>query len=171
MSRALLLPAAIAVAAVVGCSKSLRTIEAAFPRGLAADPWSLVDDVWTGPAQRAASAIGDDWARIEPYRPRRAWLAVYQHERAANRTMTVRAFQFDTPGTARRVFDEWRPDDAANFTIGDGGCFTKIGVMFVWGNTFFDVFANDPGWNAEMQAAYLTGFIEFKLPPREQGGL
>ena len=165
-STALLLMAA---AVGGGCARSARTIEAAFPRGISADPWELVDDVWTGPAVRAASAVGEDWSRIEPHGPIRAWLAVYRHHRNPERTMTVRAFAFDTRQTAQRVFDVWRPADAPNFTIGDGGCFTEIGVMFVWGDTFFDIFANGADWNAQMQAAYLTGFIENKLPPLEQG--
>ena len=152
-----------------GCVKSPRTIEAAFPRGLAADPWALVDDVWTGPAVRAASAVGHDWKRIEPHHPERAWLAVYRHERNPERTVTVRAFEFDSRKTAQRVFENWKPQDAPQFKIGDGGCFTEIGVMFVWGDTFFDVFANNADWNAQMQAAYLTGFIENKLPPRDVG--
>ena len=156
------------MAAAAGCTRPLRTIEAAFPRGIAADPWELVDDVWTGPAVRAASAVGEDWSRIEPHDPIRAWLAVYRHRRDPKRTMTVRAFAFDTRQTAQRVFEAWRPTDAPSFTIGDGGCFTEIGVMFVWGDTFFDIFANGADWNSQMQAAYLTGFIEHMLPPLEQ---
>lgn len=169
MNRAMPLLLMLIVAGGSGCVKSPRTIEAAFPRGIAADPWALVDDVWTGPALRAASAIGDDWKRIEPHHPGRAWLAVYRHERDPERTVTVRAFQFDSPRTARRVFDAWRPEDAPPFKIGDAGCFTDIGVMFVWGDTFFDIFANKADWNAQMQAAYLTGFIENKLPPPDAG--
>jgi hypothetical protein len=148
-----------------GCARRAKTITSVFPVGSRASPWVLQDQVWSGSFERAVSALGEDAGDWWRFHPTRVWLAVYSHETDPKRRITVRAFAFETAATAGRAYEHFRPFHAKAFSAGDEGCWTEIGVLFVWGHIVFDVFGNDASFSSQGQSAYLTGFIEKEMPP------
>ena len=147
-----------------GCVRRAKTIAAVFPEGSQAAPWILQDAVWDGSFGRAARALGDDAKDWRRFRPTHVWLAVYHHEDDPKRRTTVRAFAFDSRVAARNAYEHFRPTDAKAFNAGDEGCWTEIGVLFVWGRLVFDIFGSRASWRSEVQAAAMTGFIQSHMP-------
>jgi len=76
----------------------------------------------------------------------------------------VRAFDFDSRVAARNAYEHFRPTEAKAFNAGDEGCWTEIGVLFVWGRMVFDVFGNDASFSSQGQSAYVTALIEKEMP-------
>ena len=132
-----------------GCAWRAKTITAVFPAGSQAAPWVLQDAVWDGSFARAARGLGE---------------AVYHHQDDPKRRTTVRAFAFDSRVAARNAYQHFRPTDAKAFNAGDEGCWTEIGVLFVWGRMVFDVFGNDASFSSQGQSAYVTALIEKEMP-------
>ncbi|HUU95065.1 MAG TPA: hypothetical protein VM487_04940 [Phycisphaerae bacterium] len=147
-----------------GCARHAKTMTAVFPAGSQAAPWVLQDAVWDGSFVRAARALGDDAEDWRLFRPTRVWLAVYHHEDDPKRRTTVRAFAFDSRVAARNAYEHFRPTEAKAFNAGDEGCWTEIGVLFVWGRMVFDVFGNDASFSSQGQSAYVTALIEKEMP-------
>ena len=147
-----------------GCARRAKTITAVFPQGSQAAPWVLQDAVWDGSFVRAARALGEDAQDWRRFRPTHVWLAVYHHQDDPKRRTTVRAFAFDSRVAAHSAYQHFRPTDAKAFNIGDEGCWTEIGVLFVWGRMVFDVFGNDASFSSQGQSAYVTALIEKEMP-------
>ena len=154
----------IGLLAASGCAQRRPTVASAFPKSAVAAPWILAGEVWDGPFEAAAPALGDDASVWGVFDPAHAWLAVYQHERDPERTLTVRAMAFDSPDAARRAYLHFRPGGAEEFRAGDEGCWTEFGVLFLWGRLVFDIFSDEPTWHTEVQAAMLAGYIQNKMP-------
>lgn len=161
-----LIPLAIGAS---GCAAKNRTIAEAFPKAAQLSPWILNGAVWEGPADEAAEALGDDWSAIAQQHPGRTWLAVYQHERQPERTVTARLFEFADERRARRAFESWKPLEAEPFREGVG-CWTPIGVMLQRGRLVLEVFGNRPDFSSQTQAASISGFIEKRLPAASTDG-
>lgn len=147
-----------------GCAWQAKTITAVFPAGSQAAPWVLQDAVWDGSFAQAARGLGEDAKDWRRFRPTHVWLAVYRHEDDPKRRTTVRAFAFDSRVAARKAYEHFRPTDAKAFNAGDEGCWTEIGVLFVWGRMVFDVFGNDASFSSQGQSAYVTALIEKEMP-------
>ena len=152
-------------ALLTGCARNQATVAMAFPRASAASPWVLDGQVWTGPFADAATALGPEADQWRPLGPQRAWLAVYHHESEMQRKLTARAFSFETAAAARNAWEAMRPLRPRPFHAGDEGCWTEIGVMFVWGRLVFDIFGEQPSIQSEVAAATLTGYIQHNLQP------
>jgi hypothetical protein len=150
---------------LAGCAPSKGTVAMAFPQASAAAPWVLEGQVWSGSFTDAGAALGPDALEWRPFGPQRVWLAVYRHESEAQRKLTARAFSFETPAAARSAWEAMRPVRAKSFRAGDEGCWTEIGVMFVWGRLVFDIFGQQPSLPSEVAAASLTGYIQHNLRP------
>ena len=147
-----------------GCALRGRTLVSAFPQASEAPPWVLDGRGWSGSFAQAAIGLGPDAEQWRPHRPVQVWLAVYRHQTAADRKLTVRAMAFDTRESARRAYEHFQPDDARAFRAGEEGCWTEIGVLFVWGRLVFDIFGSRASWRSEVQAAAMTGFIQSHMP-------
>ena len=147
-----------------GCARRAKSIADVLPVGSVASPWVLQGAVWSGSFQQAAPALGEDASAWRRFEPARVWLAVYRHEDDPKRRTTVRGFAFDTAAAARAAYEHFRPADAKPFAAGDDGCWTEIGVLFVWGRMVFDVFGNDASFSSQGQSAYVTAFIEKDMP-------
>ena len=81
-----------------------------------------------------------------------------------DRQLTVRAFACESAQTARRAFQHFRPVDATEFRAGTEGCWTRIGVLFVWDRLVFDIFGSQAHWQSEVQSALLAGYIQSSMP-------
>lgn len=149
---------------LAGCAPRNATVASAFPQAASAAPWVLSGAVWSGTFTQATPALGDDADDWHQFQPTQVWLAVYHHERDPGRTLTVRAFAFDSAQTARRAFQHFRPVDATEFRAGTEGCWTRIGVLFVRDRLVFDIFGSEPTWRNEIQAAMLAGYIQNAMP-------
>ena len=147
-----------------GCAPKHVTVAATFPKASAAAPWILDGEVWSGPPSEAIAALGSDADDWRPLDPSRVWLAVYRHQSDAQRTLTLRAFAFATPNGARRAYERFKSPSAAEFNAGDEGCWTGIGVLFVWGRLVFDIFGSETSQHSEVQAAIMAGAIEKRMP-------
>jgi hypothetical protein len=155
----------LALAALGGCGEKRVTIADTFPTGSYASPWVLQDVVWDGSFERAAEALDDEAQQWRAFGPEHVWLAVYRHDTRAENKLTVRALAFSSREQARRAFDHFRPADADELEAGDDGCWTKDGVLVLWGRMVFDIFGNDPSASANPeQAFYLLAFIEKRMP-------
>ena len=155
---------AILLMAGGGCAGKNATVASAFPQESAAAPWITDDAVWSGSLAQAAASRGPDAEEWRLFHPLQVWLAVYRHEDKPGRKLTVRAFAFESPRAAREAFEHFRPTDARQFNAGDGGCWTGIGVLFVWGRLVFDIFGSEASWQSDVQSARLTGYIEKHMP-------
>lgn len=153
----------------IGCSKPARTIEGAFPIAFEAAPWALRGAVWTGRAADAAAAVGEDWESVSRFEPVRVWLAVYEHQSKPENQLVARAFELPSVERGRQALEALRPAAGEPFRMGGEGWWTPDGVIFAWGPTLFEIFGNQEGWVSQLQAAYLAGFIEKKLPPLDGG--
>jgi hypothetical protein len=150
-----------------GCASRATLLTDAFPPGSSARPWVLREPAWSGSFDSAAPALGDeagDWAALGA---RQVWLAIYQHEQDARARLTARVFSFESAEAAREAYRRFQPLPASGFRAGDEGCWTDVGVMFVWGKLLVDVFTSDPSTKASPeQAAFLVGLMERRMHPR-----
>ena len=147
-----------------GCAQKIVTVASVFPVTSVAAPWVLQGAVWNGTFEQAKQALGKEAATWGAFGCTLAWLAVYQHMHQSERTITVRAFAFGSRAEAQQAFEYFRPPGAVEFRAGDHGCWTKIGVLFVWGRLVFDIFEAQASRQSEFQAARFTGFIESHMP-------
>ncbi|MBU0637742.1 MAG: hypothetical protein KKB50_02670 [Planctomycetes bacterium] len=154
----------LALLVFAGCAQQSLDVARAFPHAGAASPWILQNDVWRGTFAAAASALAEDAAAWQECAPTHVWLAVYEHDAKPGRRLTARAFAFQTAEDARRAFAHFQPLEAQEFAIADGGCWTEVGVLFVWGRLVFDIFGDEATSANQWQAAYLAGFIERQMP-------
>jgi hypothetical protein len=148
-----------------GCTRPNATVVDAFPEARRAAPWVLTEPVWSGSFADAESALGLDAAQWGLFNPQHVWLAVYQHEDAPSRKMTVRIFSFETAAQAAEAYARSRPHEAEVFDAGDEGCWTQIGVMFVWDRLVCEVFGQAATLESEVQAATLSGYLIKHMPP------
>ena len=150
---------------VAVCAHQPLSVTSAFPEASVASPWILEGEVWSGPFADAVSALGPDADEWRPFAPQHVWLAVYRHETNDDRKLTLRAFSFETRQAAAEAYQRFRPRDAHAFRAGDEGCWTEIGVLFVWGRLVFDIFGGQASLQNELEAARLTVFIQKRMPP------
>lgn len=150
---------------LIGCAPRRACVADAFPIASVAAPWNLDGDVWSGTFEEAVPGLGADAGLWRDPQPTRVWLAIYRHENDSSRRLVARAFQFETAAAAQTMYDRIRPQSANGFRAGDAGCWTSDGVLFVWGRLVFDVFAPQPGWQNELQAAMLAQHIQKRMPP------
>ena len=155
----------LVIACLAGCQQRRVTIAEAFPLGSFASPWELDGRVWSGTPAEAAEAVGADYAAWSACDPERIWLAVYRHDTRKNDTLTVRAWSFPSVEQASRAYDKFRPMEASKLAAGDAACWTKDGILVLWGRVVFDIFGRGPtgGSNPE-QAVYLLACLEKKMP-------
>lgn len=146
------------------CSQSVNTVADAFPPGAMAAPWEREGEVWSGSFEQARPALGRDAAEWAPLSPQRVWLAVYRHDQAPDRRLTVRVIAFDTIDASKIAYAKFRPDGAKPFTAGDEGCWTQIGVLYRRGKMVIELFGSDSTWNTEINAAIVAGALERRLP-------
>ena len=154
-----------AIMLLTGCGATHLSIADTFPKNGRATPWILSGEVWSGPFEQAAAALGRDAEAWGAFAPRQVWLAVYQHEtRPANR-LTVRAWEFATVAQAREVYEFFHPAGAAILKAGNEACWTVDGILVRWGRMVFDIFGRGPSTLASPeQAVYLLAFIEQSMP-------
>jgi hypothetical protein len=151
--------------AVVGCADRRTAVIDAFPIGSQAEPWQLVGDVWTGVFDEAAGALGHDAERWRQLAPTRVWLAVYTHALHPARVVKVRCFAFEHDEAAHAAYYAFAPVLAPNYTAGDEGCWTEIGVLFRWGRLVLDVFGDRDTWACQTQASYVAAVLIRQMPP------
>lgn len=148
-----------------GCNGKRITVADTFPIGSVASPWELRDVVWSGTFEQAASGLGEEARPWSAFEPQHVWLAVYQHDTHADHQLTVRAFAFSSSKQAQRAFEHFRSAGANGLEAGDQGCWTRDGVLVLWGRMVFDIFGSGPSTFASPeQAVYLLAFIEKRMP-------
>ncbi len=153
------------LALLAGCSARTKTVTDTFPKGRAASPWVLRGEVWSGSAEDAAQGLGNEAESIKSLGPDHVWLAVYDHENRGKRTMTVRAYSFESDDASQRAYDRLRPSSAKSFTGGSASCWTNDGLLIRWGRMLFDLFGSNPQDQAgPEQAVYLWAFVERAMP-------
>lgn len=150
---------------LAGCAQQPHRVADAFPGGARAAPWILENPVWTGTITQASTGLGADFEPWSKLGPQRVWLAVYRHQSNAEQSLIVRAFAFESREAAARAYDALEPFQAKPFRIGDRGCWTDDGVLFVWGRLVFELFGERPAWESQTRGAYLAGCIEKSMPP------
>jgi len=159
------LPVSLLLAlACAGCVGRNATVGEAFPPAAVAAPWLLSEPVWRGSFEEAAAALGDDAEVWRRFSPTRVWLAVYRHESDPEKRLTVRCLAFTSAEQARQAYTALAPPAAAPYEIGDGGCWTDIGVLFHWGRLVFDIFGPQAAWTSQVQANYLAAIISRRMP-------
>ncbi|MFH1748180.1 MAG: hypothetical protein ABIG44_14185 [Planctomycetota bacterium] len=154
----------LATLCLPGCASRHMTVADTFPKAARAAPWELQGEVWSGTFSQAIIALGDDAKDWHRFNPSQVWLAVYRHQENPQRKMTIRTFAFDSPDNARQAYRHFRPADAREFLVGDSGCWTEIGVLYVWGRLVFDIFGSEAAWESEVQSAVLAGYIQGHMP-------
>jgi hypothetical protein len=147
-----------------GCAATRAPLVEAFPPGSVASPWHLQGEVWTGPFDEAAPALGDDAETWNRFKPERAWLAVYCHESEAQRCIRVRCVSFASVDEARRAFLALQPLEVKPFQAGDEVCWTEIGVLFRWERLVFDIFGDEASWGSQVQASYIAAVLGKRMP-------
>ena len=148
-----------------GCASKNVTISDTFPTGGYASPWILDSPVWCGEPDEASFAVGDEYPEWKAFNPKRLWLAVYRHDSRRDNTITVRAWSFPNSEQARRAYEKFRPENASALKAGDEACWTKDGILVLWGRMIFDIFdTNASGASSPEQAVYLLAFFEKKMP-------
>lgn len=163
-TTALLLATTLAFA--TGCAQRRPRLARVFPHNSAAWPWLLRQSIWEGSIDQAASALGHDAELWQKLKPDRVWLAVYDHATRDDTQLAVRVFRFPTADEARAAYDAVRPPDAEAFDIGDAGCWTSDGLLFVWGRLVFDVLIRSQSGEVDPeQTIAVVSFLEHRMPP------
>lgn len=155
----------VTTALIAGCGRRTATIADAFPRAAMAAPWVLAREVWNGSFAEAEAALGPDADPWRMFGPQRVWLAVYRHEYEPHKKLTLRAFAFESRERAREAYTYFRPLGGSDFKAGDAGCWTEVGVLFVWGRLVFEIFGWEGSWPSQVQAAVLAAFVQKHMPP------
>ncbi len=157
---------AVALAFATGCAQRRPRLVRVFPHNSAAWPWLLRQNIWEGSIDQAASALGRDAEIWQKLQPDHVWLAVYDHATRDDTQLVVRVFRFPTADDARAAYDAVRPPHAEAFDIGDAGCWTSDGVLFVWGRLVFDVLIrSERGEVDPEQTIAVVSFLEHRMPP------
>jgi len=159
-------PALLVLTLAAGCQNKRTNIAGTFPIGGMADPWILEGTVWSGDPEQAAEGVGEDAEPWSAFEPQRVWLAVYRHDIRLRHTLVIRAWAFASQEQARQAYLHFQPNVPEPLKAGDEGCWTKDGVLVLWGRMVFDIFGRGPGRLASPeQAVYLWAFLEKRMPP------
>jgi hypothetical protein len=150
---------------LAGCATAPRTVLDVFPPAAVANPWVLRDTVWVGAFAEAESALGDDASLWGTFAPARVWLAVYCHQDATRRCLTVRCFAFASAEDAQQAYRAFAPPSAPPLSAGDEGCWSEVGVLIRTGRIVWDVFGDEASWGRQVQSMYLANVILKRLPP------
>lgn len=150
---------------LAGCASRHASLGDAFPIGSMAAPWNLSGQIWSGSLEEALPALGGDADQWRDPPAVRVWLAVYCRDSDSADRLIARAFELESDAAARSMYERIRPVAAPEFRAGNAGCWSSDGVLFVWGRFVFDIFAAQPGWPRQLQAAMLAQHIQKQMPP------